>query len=219
MTARSVKGNGSRTVTSRRTQEERSNATRALLLNATIECLIDFGYSAATTTVIAERAGVSRGAQLHHFPTKAELVAAAVEHLARKIGAEFTSELERVRTVDNPLMVGIDVLWARYQSPLFDAWLELAVAARTDPELRASLTPVEMRLRAGIRRMASDLLGGDGGTKEDHGRLVELTFHVLQGLAVERLVLTESRRAREKREAQALDAWKAIVREQLAVRS
>ena len=200
----------------RRTQEERSSATRALLLNATIDCLIDLGYSDTTTTVIAERAGVSRGAQLHHYPTKAELVAAAVEHLARKIGAELTSELERVRESGGDLMAGIDVLWARYESPLFAAWLELAVAARTDPELRASLDPVEMRLRSAIERIADDFVGGPG-SRERYGHLVELTFHVLQGLAVERFILSESRRVREKREAQALEAWKAIVREQLAV--
>jgi AcrR family transcriptional regulator len=218
MPARSAKTNGGRTATIRRTQEERSSATRALLLNATIDCLIDLGYSATTTTVIAERAGVSRGAQLHHFPTKAELVAAAVEHLARKIGAEFTSELERLRTSDDQLMLGIDVLWARYESPLFEAWLELAVAARTDPELRASLTPVETRLRVAIQRMAADLLGDEPGSKGNIGHLVELTFHVLQGLAVERLLLTENRRTRERREAQALAAWKGVIADHLAAR-
>lgn len=187
-----------------------------MLLNATIDCLIDLGYSATTTTVIAERAGVSRGAQLHHYPTKAELVAAAVEHLARKIGAEFASELEHLRSSDNQLMLAIDVLWARYDSPLFNAWLELAVAARTDAELRASLLPVEHRLRAGLQRMAADLLAGEADG-ERYGDLVQLTFHVLQGLAVERLVLSESRRAREKREMQAIGAWKALVRSQLSV--
>ena len=202
-------------VRARRTQEERSSTTRALLLDTTIDCLIDLGYSATTTTVIAERAGVSRGAQLHHYPTKAELVAAAVEHLARKIGTELTAELERVRSSGGDLMAGIDVLWARYESPLFAAWLELAVAARTDPELRVSLTPVEARLRAAMERIADDFFGE---ARERYGHLLDLTYHVLQGLAVERFVLSESRRVRQQREARAIDAWKAIVREQISVR-
>ena len=201
----------------RRTQEERSNATRALLLDATIDCLIDLGYSATTTTVIAERAGVSRGAQLHHYPTKAELVAAAVEHLARKIGAEFTAELQRLRRSGDRMVGVIDALWARYDSPLFQAWLELAVAARTDPELRASLAPVETRLRLAIQQMARDLFGDAVEGEGEFADLVQLTFHLMQGLAVERSVLTESRRAREKREADALRAWKRILVDRLAL--
>src|SRR5262245_17748562 len=73
----------------RRTQDERSAAPRALLLDATIACLVDVGYAATTTTLIAERAGVSRGAQMHHYKTKTELVAAAVEHLGVRIGQQL----------------------------------------------------------------------------------------------------------------------------------
>ena len=219
MPAKATKANGGgATATARRTQEERSTATRGLLLDATIDCLIDLGYSATTTTVIAERAGVSRGAQLHHYPTKAELVSAAVEHLATKIGREFSEEVERLRGSGNRVMGAIDVLWARYESPLFEAWLELAVAARTDAELRASLGPVEERLRLAIQRMARDLFGVELGDDGSEGHLVELTFHVLQGLAIERAVLTESRRTRERREAQAIEAWKRILSQQLAAR-
>lgn len=65
-----------------RTQEERSAATRAALLDATVACLVDYGYASLTTTRVVERAGVSRGAQVHHFPTKAQLVTEAVRHLA-----------------------------------------------------------------------------------------------------------------------------------------
>src|SRR3954466_3942789 len=119
--ARTAKANGGGAVATRRTQEERSSATRALLLDATIACLIDLGYSATTTTVIAERAGVSRGAQLHHFPTKAELVAAAVEHLANRMGAEMRKDADRLHGTGLKGGAIIDVLWARFKSPLFVA--------------------------------------------------------------------------------------------------
>ena len=62
-------------------QEERTRAMRARLLEATIECLVERGWAGTSTTVVSQRAGVSRGAQLHHFPTKNALVLAAVEHL------------------------------------------------------------------------------------------------------------------------------------------
>src|ERR1700710_802942 len=65
----------------RRNQAERSAATRQALLDATLECLVEDGYANTTTARVAERAGVSRGAHLHHFQTRSALVAAAVEHL------------------------------------------------------------------------------------------------------------------------------------------
>jgi AcrR family transcriptional regulator len=75
------------TAPSRAPQQERSRVTQQRLLTATIDCLVEYGWSGATTTVIAERAGVSRGAQLHHYPTRAALVMAAVEHLCELRGA------------------------------------------------------------------------------------------------------------------------------------
>src|SRR3954453_5841167 len=78
----------------RRTQAQRSATTRAALLDATIKSLVEVGYANTTTTGIAERAGVSRGAQMHHFPTKADLVASAVEHLAGKRMEQLRREAE-----------------------------------------------------------------------------------------------------------------------------
>jgi AcrR family transcriptional regulator len=73
----------------RRTQAERRAATRTALLEATIECLIDYGYADLTTARVADLAGVSRGAQVHYFANKAALVAAAVDHLAQRRIEEF----------------------------------------------------------------------------------------------------------------------------------
>src|SRR5437899_5969622 len=98
----------------RRTQEERSAATRAKLLDATIACLVDLEYSATTTTVIAERAGVSRGAQLHHFPTKADLVAAAVAHLSHRIGEELQDEAARLPVGKDRPAAAVDLLWSTF---------------------------------------------------------------------------------------------------------
>ncbi len=64
---------------------------RARLLEATVDCLVERGFAGTSTTLVSERAGVSRGAQLHHFPTKNDLVVAAVEHLTEKRGAELAA--------------------------------------------------------------------------------------------------------------------------------
>src|SRR5262249_49169461 len=85
-----------RIVPARTPQQRRSRATQQRLLEATVECLVEHGWSGATTTVIAERAGVSRGAQLHHYPTRAALVLAAVGHLADRRARELRDEASRL---------------------------------------------------------------------------------------------------------------------------
>src|SRR5208282_2690558 len=72
----------------RRSQAERSATTRDALLDATIACLVEDGYANTTTSRVAERAGVSRGAHLHHFQTRQVLLAAAMERLAERRGAQ-----------------------------------------------------------------------------------------------------------------------------------
>src|SRR5688572_11844871 len=76
-------------------QEERTRAMRARLLEATVDCLVERGFSHTSTTLVSERAGVSRGAQLHHFPTKNDLVVAAVEHLTDVRGADLAAAAEQ----------------------------------------------------------------------------------------------------------------------------
>src|SRR5262245_61671199 len=129
----------------RRTQAERSAATRAQLLDATIDCLFRLGYARTTTTEIAERAGLSRGAQLHHFPTKAELVTTAVGHLFERRRAEFIAAIARLPVGPARVTAAIDLLWSMVSGPTFYAWLEVAVAARTDPELAPSVAALNER--------------------------------------------------------------------------
>src|SRR5690242_10649227 len=119
--------------TPRRTQEERTTATRRALLDATVECLVEYGYHGTTTTRVVERAGVSRGAQVHHFPTKTALVLAAVQHLATKRADGFIAGLHGSADWAGDLL---DLLWDAHQGPLFEASMELWIAARTDAELR-----------------------------------------------------------------------------------
>src|SRR5438105_7100797 len=113
----------------RQTNEERSAQTRAKVLDATVDCLIELGYAGTTTTLIAERAGVSRGAQLHHYPTKAELVSAAVDHLAERLGEDLRDKLAQLPPDGDRASAAIDLLWSRFSTPFFPAWLELWVAA------------------------------------------------------------------------------------------
>ncbi|WP_328611632.1 TetR/AcrR family transcriptional regulator [Amycolatopsis sp. NBC_00345] len=126
-----------------RTQEQRSADMRRRLLDATVDCLVDYGYTGTTTPRVAERAGVTRGAQVHHFGTKADLVTAAIRHLATERTNAAFAELERLRGSADPVGTGLDLLWKIHQGRLFVATVELWTAARSDPDLRAQLGQVE----------------------------------------------------------------------------
>jgi AcrR family transcriptional regulator len=191
----------------RRSQEERSATTRQLLLDATIECLTELGYAATSTTEIVRRAGVSRGAQVHHFPTKAELVHSAVAHLAKRQDAELRRQFARVKTSGDRVSQAIDVLWSAFTGPLFVAGLELIVASRTDPSLREALAGLEAGIADGIRAVCVELFGARTMQRRAARDVVDLTMGMMHGLALGRLF--DGSRARE---ARLLDTWKRAVR-------
>jgi AcrR family transcriptional regulator len=169
----------------RRTQEERSAATRTRLLDATIECLFELGYAGTTTTVIAERAGVSRGAQLHHFPTKSELVTTAVEHILERRLREFREAFAKIPAGVDRDDAAIDILWSMVSGPTFYAWLELLVAARTDADLRAKMGEIGRRFFDNVELTYQELFP----LPEDASAFAKVaphfTFALLEGLALD----------------------------------
>jgi AcrR family transcriptional regulator len=189
---------------SRAPQQERSRVTQQRLLTATIDCLVEHGWSGATTTVIAERAGVSRGAQLHHYPTRAALVLAAVEHLCELRGAEIRLEAADLDGAgpEQRLDRVIDMLATAYTGSLFIAALEVWVAARSDPELRGALIPMEARLGREMHRLTVELLQVDEA-KPGVREAVQATLDLLRGLGVANMLTDDSARR-----AALLTVWK-----------
>jgi AcrR family transcriptional regulator len=167
----------------RRSQAERSATTREALLDATVACLIEDGYASTTTSRVAERAGVSRGAHLHHFQTRTALVAAAIEHLSRRRGAELYAAAEKLPTGRGRIAAGLDLLWESYASPLFQAALDLWANGRTDPELHEHLIDVERVLDRQTIELARTIFPEAAGHAEFE-RLVESTIAMIRGLAL-----------------------------------
>src|SRR5690606_10519027 len=127
------------------TQHERRTATRSRLLDAALAVLVDHGAAGFTTTEVGRRAGMSQGAIFKHFATKADLLAATVEHLFAALVAQYEGQFATVDPVDDPatrLRVGLDLLWEVFQDERLLAAYDLFTAARTDPDLRADLQPV-----------------------------------------------------------------------------
>jgi AcrR family transcriptional regulator len=175
----------------RRTQAERSAGTRTKLLDATAECLTERGYAHTSTIDICRRAGVSRGAMLHHFPSRAVLVAAACEHIFEARAGEFRAAMSRVPEGDNRLEAAIDVLWDLFRRDSFSAWYELIVAGRTDPDLRPHVALVAGRLAEMVRDTWNELFVLPPGTAPEvvsqFATAPVLMFAVLDGLALARM--------------------------------
>jgi AcrR family transcriptional regulator len=172
----------------RRTQAERSATTRARLLDATLETLADVGYAATTTSEIARRAGLTRGAQMHHFHTKEELVVAAVAHLFERRHADFLEAFAALPPGIDRMEAAIDLLWERVSGRAFHAVLELIVASRTDPKLHQSVAPLVRAFADTVDRTFFDLFAAERGG----GALFELAprfaLALLEGLALGRIV-------------------------------
>lgn len=166
-----------------RTQAERSAATREALLDATLACLVEDGYARTTTARVAERAGLSRGAHLHHFQTRDTLLAAAAAHLTRRRGQELSAAAEALPAGPDRVAAGLDLLWHSYANPLYQAALDLWTHARTDADLRRELVPVERDFDRQTLELARRLLA-DVADRPDFERLVELSLATIRGLVV-----------------------------------
>ena len=169
-----------------RTQAERRATTRAALLDATVSCLADLGYGGTTTTEIVKRAGVSRGAQVHHFPTKDVLVISAVEHLFDRRLEEYAKAFALVPDGQRDAATAIDLLWPMFDGPSFIAWLELVVAGRTNPALHAELQAVTARFDQHVAELFMDLFPG-APAEPLTDTIVRFAFTVLDGLALQRM--------------------------------
>ncbi|GES31379.1 TetR/AcrR family transcriptional regulator [Streptomyces angustmyceticus] len=144
-------------------QQERSRATRLKLLEAAVSCLAERGWSGSTVSVVAERAGVSRGAAQHHFRTREDLFTAAVEHVAEKRQGAVRAVARNLPPAGSVARTWIIVeeLVGLYTGPLFRAALHLWVAASDEEQLRDRVTALEAKVGREAHRTAVALLDAD----------------------------------------------------------
>ncbi len=198
-------GTGAAVKRERVPQAERRRITRGKLLDATIDSLIEIGYSRTTTVEVGERTGLSRGTQLHHFPSKADLLVAAIEHLADERSKEFETEFKaRVERGGDPVDTMVDMLWVMFSDRIYWALIELMVAARTDPELLEKLEGFERSLGGRVYAAFKELTGRQG--REAKASL-EMTLYFMRGLAMERIF-----RQNETHYTHLLARWKTQLR-------
>ncbi|HET9990591.1 MAG TPA: TetR/AcrR family transcriptional regulator [Kofleriaceae bacterium] len=178
-----------------RTQQQRRDETRRALLDAAVESLIEVGFARTTTLEVQRRAEASRGALLHHFPSKTELLVAAVDHLAemraaelRVLSAELPAEGKGSRTD-----AVLDLLWQCFSGTFFQVAMELRTAARTDPELRPVLVAAERALRDRIVAQARKLFGKEVAEHPGLERAIDFTLQFMIGSAMTAVLHEDAR--------------------------
>ncbi|MDH6119137.1 TetR/AcrR family transcriptional regulator [Kitasatospora sp. GAS204B] len=185
------------TTAARTPQQDRSRATRRRLLEAAVECLAELGWNGSTVTVVAERAGVTRGAAQHHFPTREDLFTAAVEHVTAERLAAVRADTEELPPAGPARTEAVvDLIVRLYTGPLFRAALHLWVAAATEQQLRERIVALENRVGRESHRAALEFLGVDEsaqGVRES----VQATLDLARGLGLANLLTDDAaRRAR-----------------------
>jgi AcrR family transcriptional regulator len=178
-------------------QAQKSAMTRDRILDAAINCFINLGYTNVTTAKVASVAGVSRGAMLHHFPSKTELIQAAVEYLHGKLLEDFT---ERVNAIPKSKKgkqrrrAGLDAYWDYLTGDLATAYHELCVAGRTDPELQHILRSSSARFAEHVHKTNAVLFTEWNDRGDRYLLAMDVTRYMMEGMALGQLTTDRKKR-------------------------
>ncbi|MGF1544911.1 MAG: TetR/AcrR family transcriptional regulator [Parvularculaceae bacterium] len=168
-------------------QAQKSASTRKLIVDAALRCLIKHGYAATTTPRIAEEAGLSRGAMMHHFENRLAVVQAAIEHLHAKRLRAFRRAVSSLPDNQPHAREALEAYWSHVTHPLFVAFHELAVASRTDKELERILRPAQDAFYREWYRLAIDLFPEWQSDRESFDLALRFVQATLEGMAVNRM--------------------------------
>ncbi|MGB3481201.1 MAG: TetR/AcrR family transcriptional regulator [Mycobacterium sp.] len=196
----------------RRSQEERSAETRTRLLDATIECLLRYGYAGTTTPRVAELAGVTRGAQVHHFGTKNDLMLAALQHLtAKRISTEVARFTLDFGSADDPIDAILQLVWDIHSAPIFVPIVELWVAGRTDAALGREVAKFESVANSTLMAVVAEF--APEGIHHAMADFVYTAMDALRGILISSFVDSDSTRARRRWERAATNLRRIVAPE------
>lgn len=190
----------------RLTQDERSKATRGRILDATLDCLMNLGLHQTSTVEVAKCAGVSRGALLHHYPSKIFLLQEALRHLL----SEEIREVQRMASgfADGRLTLDdiLDALWEHFSGRLFMITIEYIAAARTNGAICQTLTTVGLEFNNSLDAIWDSLPGNQGLTVENRRLALNATLCFLRGMGTQSVWRNDPELFREM-----LSLWKQVL--------
>lgn len=175
----------------RQTQAERSAGTKTRVLQAAIRCLHRYGYSTTTTLLVAEEAGVSRGAMLHQFPTKTDIMLFVVRSVFDEEVARFKERLRSPRHSESDLM---QVMWDTLNRPGGVAALEVLLGSRSDKDLAEKLVLLQAQIEREAFEIASSVHPEIRSVFSTPAG-VRLVIWAMRGFAVANLVSDDPKKA------------------------
>ena len=175
----------------RRSQEQRRQDTRERVLKAALDILAEEGYGRFTTTAVASRAGVSRGAQENYFRTKTDLIAAATRYAMDSATAHAAKSAQAARAAPDPLQLFLDDSRAFFLSRSYRAMMELALAGRSEPALARIHRAAFVKFRKDLDRVWIRTLVDAGLPRPLVEEFVELSVYLLRGMALTELILPQ----------------------------
>ncbi len=168
--------------------QERGRIAKDAILAAAIDCLLEDGYAATTTLSVQQRAGVSRGKLLHHFPSKRVLIASAVKRLMddRMEAAQqsYFPDAPPADDVAARVEWAVARMWETFFADNFWAAMETWIAARTDPELAGDLVDHERRVLRNVRETSARSFGEVVSAAPGFPRALDLVFTSMRGMAL-----------------------------------
>jgi len=165
-------------------QARKSAATRDQIISAAIRCIVESSYSKTTMIKISEKAGLSRGATLHHFPSKMDIIRAVVEYLHERRIQAFRRAIREIPPDADMAHMAVQGYSAQVNHPLYIALFELSVAARTDAELRDILHPAQLAFDREWYQTAWDLFPEWQNDPEAFDLALNLSQITMEGMAI-----------------------------------
>lgn len=167
-------------------QEAKRLKAQDAILRAAITCLVERGYPETTIARVAERAGVSKGALQHHFPTKEELITAVADRLLQRSIDRFLPSEPTRPGGHSGVATDLMAIWTSLiDTDAYRALLEILVAARTDGGLQARISPTLHGWNAAIDRAMSDRYEAFAGGAGEVELLMLMSRSLMRGLLLQ----------------------------------
>lgn len=192
-------------------RDEQREATRRHIVTVAADVLTREGPAGTTTLAVQKEAGLSRGALLHHFPAREELLAAAIASLRTSNRAAVREALEHADADSDPVDRAVHALVAAVVRPEFSAELGLWAAARADEPLRRALQREERGAREELYAVLDEAFGPELCAHPSYPRLAALTVQLLRGLAI-----TQTLRVDRDRNESLVRDWSSVLRSAFA---
>lgn len=168
-------------------QARKSAATRNQIISAAIRCIVELSYAKTTMMKISEKAGLSRGATLHHFPSKMDIIRAVVQYLHDKRIQAFQRAIKEVPPDSDMAHMAVQGYAVHVSHPIYIALFELSVAARTDEELRKIVIPAQRAFDREWYQTAWDLFPEWHADREAFDLALNLSQITMEGMAIRNL--------------------------------